>query len=377
MGSAFGFPLTSSADRRWRPVAITGSVTILVAAALAPLLGSLVDAALKDASPITAFLQRELTNTVAAALAIAVLVLLTRAQSTRLHSLGTLAMISAAAVFTFAAVRFLAQLSVDVLQLARNPQWIGPEILWAVLLWPILLGVLWLVSQREQIVDAQIVLLDEARRALQDDHEELRSRVFDHLHGTVTSELVVARVRLSDLAAEAEDPQLKQRLSAIAAHIQRIHELEVRRLAHAMVASGLETSLDEALRQLADSCEGLCEVGLTFDPAYAGIERELDADARAGLRLTVYRVVEECVSNALRHAHADHVDIAVTTEADGRGPMIHVMVASDGEVPELVPAPGVGLRVIRARIAAYDGALGTDVIDGRFVVRAALHVPQR
>lgn len=377
MGSTFGG--TPKRLRRSRPaqnrsILIGGSITVLVAAALAPLLGTVVDTTVKGEQVLVSFGLREATNLIAALVAVLVLTLMTRLIRTRISTLRTIAWISGLTVLTFAVVRFGLQVVVRVVDLAAQAQWVGPELLWAALLWPILFTVLALVGQREQIIDAQTVLLDEARRALQDDHEELRSRVFDHLHGTVTSGLVVSRVRLNDIAADLDDGAVADQVRSIAADLQRLHELEVRRLAHVMVASGLDTSLDEALHQLAASCEGLCEVSVEIDEHYGRVDRAVDADSRAALRLTIYRIVEECLSNALRHAHADHVHVAVSAAQSGRGTDVHVAVTSDGDVPDRTVDPGVGLRVMRARAAAYDGDVQAGVVDGRFVVQADLSV---
>jgi signal transduction histidine kinase len=359
-----------------RSLAVAGAATIVAAALLAPLVGALVDSSVKGVNPLEAFLVRELVNFIAAVPALLALLALLRTRQGRALPVSALVWIAAATAAVFAVVRYPLQVAFGIVDLSESPEWLGPEIVWGLMLWPILFAVLWLISQRERIVDAQTVLLDEARRALRDDHEALRSRVFDHLHGTVTSELVVARVRLKDLARETADEELARRMDTIADHIQRIHELEVRRLAHSMVASGLDTSLEDALHELASSCEGMCAVTVRLDAEYRDLDRRIDADTRASLRLTLYRIVEECLSNALRHAHAQNVAIEIQVRPSGRASMVSVHVSSDGDVPADVPDPGVGLRVIRARVAPYDGDVQTSVQQGLFNVRVELSVAE-
>jgi len=348
-------------------------LTVLIASVVAPIAGAAIDSSLKGTSLFSSLPSRELVNFTAALPAIAVLVFLCR-KSRRLDSVATLAWISGVSVLVLVGVRFVLQLATNIIDLSANPQWIGPEFLIAIMLWPILWGVMGLVVQRGQLFDTQEVLLDEARRALQDDHEALRNRVFDHLHGTVTSELVVARVRLNEAAAESTDPQTAQKVREVAEHIRRIHELEVRRLAHVIVAAGLETSLDEALWQLAESCEGLCEVRVNIAKSYATLENRLSENALASLRLTIYRLIEECLNNALRHAQASHVEIEVTTSGSAAHPEIHVMVTNDGNVNAETPASGVGLRVMRARVGVYDGLVSAQSDEGRFTVNASLRL---
>lgn len=375
MTSSFGdSPKMRTRNPHNAAVAMAGSITIVVAAASAPMLGAAVDTFVNQQDLVISFMLREVSNLIAAAAATGLLALITRLIRRSLFSLPAIALVATTVVAVFTIVRFGVQDYVSLLDLTERPRWLGVEILWSVLLWPILVSIMALVAQRERRVNAQLVLLDEARRALQDDHEALRGRIFDHLHGTVTSELVVARVRLNDLATEIPDAALAQRVKGVADHLQRLHELEVRRLAHVMVASGLDTSLDEALHQLAASCEGLCDVRVSISPMYSELDQALGDDDRATLRLTLYRIVEECISNALRHGEAEHVDVAVSAVRDGNATRLELAVSSDGKVPEDDVKIGVGLRVIAARISAYNGSLQSNVVDGRFVVRTSMYV---
>lgn len=364
--------LRSLANRR--SSAVAGAFTVLAAALLAPVVGAVVDNSVKGVNPLGAFLLRELVNLAAAIPAIIALLALLGTRQGRTHHASALAWISAATAAAFAAVRFQLQLMLGIIDLSESPEWLVPEIVFGLMLWPLLFAVLLQASQRKRVFDAQTVLLDEARRALREDHEALRSRVFDHLHGTVTSELVVARVRLNDLAEQAGDSELAGRMHEIADHIRRIHELEVRRLAHTMVASGLDTSLEDALHELATSCTGLCDVQVRVAREYGHLDARVDSDTRAALRLTLYRIVEECLSNALRHAHAQIVTVDVGVQTRARSSFVTMSIASDGDVPAVVPAPGAGLRVIRARVAAYEGSVSTQVDDGRFTVCVELTV---
>lgn len=347
-----------------------GVITILIASISAPVLAAFADANLRGREFFDTLLLREVANLSAALAAIVVMVALVRQHRSQLSSTGLLLWIAGVATATFGLARLGMQLLVGVVSLDQTSVLVLTEFTRVIPFWGILFAVFWLVRQRVQLVNAQTILLNEAHRALNDGQEALRSRVFDHLHGTVTSELVVARARLNDIADDTDDADLQQRLHAVASHIQRIHELEVRQLAHTMVASGLDTSLDVAVRELAESCSGLCEVALDIDPEFDRVDRLLSGDARAELRLTLYRIIEECLANALRHAHAQHVDISVATEISASRAVVRVQVVNDGEVPSAPPPMGVGLSVVRARAASRGGDVQTSVHDGKFFVQA-------
>ena len=233
-----------------------------------------------------------------------------------------------------------------------------------------------LTAEREQLTNAQTVLLDEARRALQDDHESLRNRVFDHLHGTVQSGLVVARARLLDIALELSDEDQAARVREVAGSIQNLHQLEIRRLAHVIVASGLDTSLHEGLAQLASSSEGLCDVSVTVDRAFDLFDMETAGDDRAALRLAIYRIVEECISNAIRHGQARHINVDLAAGVAGRRSFVDMIVTNDGNLENARDPEGVGLRVVRARAAAFNGRVQTSTVDGRYRVDVRLELPK-
>ncbi len=356
------------------PTVTAALVTILVASLAAALVGGVADHSVKGLPFIEATLRREMANLIAAVPAALLIVLLAKTRAHRPTGLAYLVWSSILVVLLLGAVRFAMQSLLGIADFNERAEFALPELARLPMLWVMLIFIRWVVTQRERWINAERVLTSEAQRALDDDHEALRSRVFDHLHGTVTSELVVARVRLNDIAEDVPDPATRQKVLDVSAHIRRIHELEVRQLAHVMVASGLDTSLEEAVREMASSCEGLCDVTIHIDPNYAAVDRDLAPDARARLRLSAYRIVEECLSNALQHGAADHVDISVQCEVKGRATFVRLEVASNGTIPATPHVPGAGLRVIRARAASHHGSVTTAIRDGHFIVSADLAI---
>ena len=106
-----------------------------------------------------------------------------------------------------------------------------------------------------------------------------------------------------------------------------------------------------------------------------GIEVSADEDRIAGdLKETIYRVVQESVSNAIRHGEPTRVDIAVAPDdADG----IRVEVTDDGIGMDLDGGSGrdptqLGLIGMRERVMAMAGSLSIRRgRDGRGVIVAA------
>jgi len=118
---------------------------------------------------------------------------------------------------------------------------------------------------------------------------------------------------------------------------------------------------------------GLAQLPALVDRASkAGLHVEVrttgtPAPLPAGLDLTAYRVVQEALTNTLKHASARTASIALgyttdelrlTVEDDGRG-------HDDGAATVPSPGQGHGLIGMAERVSFYGGRLATGPLDGR------------
>ena len=365
---------TRAVDDLGRSLFVTGSLFIFALAALVPFLGAFASSLIQQQSVGGILVRREAANLSGALVACLVLYLLTMVASINLRSTRNIVIVALLVSLAVNAVRLALQPLLGVRVREINDRWLALEIVTSVIFTILLLIVLILILQRYRLVNAQVILRDEARRALEEDHESLRVRIFDHLHGTVQSELLVTRIRLLDIAREIDDERVSDAIIKEASNISRIHDLEIRRLAHVMVASGIDVSLAEALRQLALACEGLCDVSIDILDDFSEFDVTLDDDKRATVRLAIFRIIEECVNNALRHGQARAIGIRLWAEGASRGHVVSIWVGNDGLTPDLAIKEGAGLRVLRARAASFNGSVTTSVTDGIFAVHAVLEI---
>jgi two-component system, NarL family, sensor histidine kinase UhpB len=85
----------------------------------------------------------------------------------------------------------------------------------------------------------------------------------------------------------------------------------------------------------------------------------------------IFRIVQECLTNAAKHAHASRVDVRLECGKDAAGPgVLELIVEDDGRTPDSRspgPAgqttPGMGLLGIRERVAALGGTLTIKAIE--------------
>jgi signal transduction histidine kinase len=112
--------------------------------------------------------------------------------------------------------------------------------------------------------------------------------------------------------------------------------------------------------------EGLRDAGFPVELEVDGQRRELPV----GIELSAYRVIQEGLTNALKHAGRAHVRVHVRYGQNS----LELEIADDGlGQPAALPEGGHGLAGIQERVALYGGELeagrGTD---GGFVLRVLL-----
>jgi signal transduction histidine kinase len=135
---------------------------------------------------------------------------------------------------------------------------------------------------------------------------------------------------------------------------------EIRRLVHGLRPPALDQlGLVEAVRDLIrhTGSDGFNGHGLVFDITTP--EKGLP-ELPAAVEVNAYRIVLEALSNAARHAQAQHCTVKFQTEQDGMHPAaLVIQISDDGAgIPSQYRA-GVGLRSMRER---------AEEIGGRFAV---------
>ena len=151
---------------------------------------------------------------------------------------------------------------------------------------------------------------------------------------------------------------------------------EVRRLAHALHPRVLDDlGLVAALRRLARESatqSGAFGNANVFVIAGDGIDAAMSAETASVL----YRVAQEAILNACRHAGAERIEIRIRTGANRA--ILEVIDDGVGFDPDAVQSKltGIGLFTMRERVALIDGALHvTRRSDGGTSVVASVPLP--
>ncbi|UCH48279.1 MAG: PAS domain S-box protein [Betaproteobacteria bacterium] len=144
------------------------------------------------------------------------------------------------------------------------------------------------------------------------------------------------------------------------------------------VASHIYDVVHSIIRQLRPSAldhlglsEALREVVAAFQSRHPEVVAELvlgpDIDGSAeDINITVYRIVQECLTNVIRHSQASRVIIAVSRDDNSSmGDALRVRVQDNGkglDVPDASASSRFGLMGMRERVQAFGGSL--DIVSG-------------
>jgi signal transduction histidine kinase len=85
--------------------------------------------------------------------------------------------------------------------------------------------------------------------------------------------------------------------------------------------------------------------------------------------LSVYRIIQEGLTNALKHARARHADVTVNYEPHG----LRLEVRDDGVGAARSDGLGRGLVGIRERVKIYRGEMNAGPVAGGFLL--SVHLP--
>ena len=119
----------------------------------------------------------------------------------------------------------------------------------------------------------------------------------------------------------------------------------------------------------------LDEVDALLKPARdAGLEATLKVSGEkqrltAAVDLSAYRIVQEAITNVLKHANASRVEVVVDYQKEG----LDLTVSDNGSGPSDGQSTGHGLIGMRERVALFGGKMGTGSSPlGGFTVHARL-----
>ncbi|MEE1808586.1 sensor histidine kinase [Streptomyces sp. BE133] len=199
--------------------------------------------------------------------------------------------------------------------------------------------------------------------------DEERLRIARELHDSLTHQISIIKVQ-SEVAvhvARRRGEQVSEALLAIQA-AGREATRELRATLGALRDD--ETTPPRGLDDVPELVERARSIGLDTTLTIEGQRH----DVPAAVDRTVYRIVQESLTNIARHADAATASVRIDCRPDA----LAIRIDDDGKAaPDTAPAPGVGLLGMRERVTALGGRLRAEPRgQGGFTVQAELPVDQ-
>ncbi|MEV6669697.1 sensor histidine kinase [Streptomyces sp. NPDC051162] len=225
------------------------------------------------------------------------------------------------------------------------------------------------VARTELVVQEELTAEERARRTLLEE----RNRIARELHDVVAHHMSVISIQAQVAPHLVENPseELKENLAgirenAVGALTELRRVLGVLRSEDAL-ADGVRHTPQPTLDRLDELVGNVRAAGLAVVTETTGAPRTLSP----GVELSAFRIVQEALSNAMRHAPGAEVRVEIGYRRTGV--TVRVTNSPPGRAAPPSPGTGQGLLGMRERTAMLGGELATGTTpDGGWEVTALL-----
>ncbi len=255
-------------------------------------------------------------------------------------------------------------------ELTKKNYWIGGSA--GLLLLGVLIGYSFYRSnklkQAKKMQEEIMLQQDLAIKAVIQAEENERKRIAGDLHDGIGQTMSAAKMNLSSLESRLNFNNDDDKI-AFDKIINLVDESckEVRSVSHNMMPNALlKSGLSSAVKEFIDKIDSrVLKVNLYSE----GLNERLDNNVETVL----YRVIQECVNNVIKHSGANELDISLIKDTDG----IAATIEDNGKgftVAEKEKGQGIGLKNIKTRIEYLKGTVDFDSAAGKGTL-VAIHVP--
>jgi two-component system, NarL family, sensor kinase len=227
------------------------------------------------------------------------------------------------------------------------------------------------LKKEKELQEKLMLQREEATINILTAEEKERKRIAAELHDGVGQLMTAAWLNLQVLEKQfgqgsGEQQQLLGKTTLLVGESCK----EVRQVSHNMVPNALlKKGLVDAIKEFTLQIDrSVISINMQAD----GLDTELDSITETVL----YRVIQECVNNTVKHAHATELDISIHHAESG----IDILIEDNGKGfdTSLVKENenGLGLQNIRSRISFLKGTVHWDSSPGNGTV-VAIHIPPK
>lgn len=202
-----------------------------------------------------------------------------------------------------------------------------------------------LKEQELQTIDAMIL-----------GQEKERQRIANDLHDDLGSTLASAKLHFQHLHKNIQNPKIKDKEALFTQTNLLLEEAyqQVRTIAHEKNSGVMANQgLLPAIKQLAKKISAANKLQITVQDY--NLEERLDNT----LEISIFRIIQELITNTIKHADATEVDISLTNH----DALLNIIVEDNGKGFDATILPnkdGMGLKNIEKRVEYLEGTFEID-----------------
>jgi len=191
-------------------------------------------------------------------------------------------------------------------------------------------------------------LIGKVNTAVEDERQSIALEIHDELNATLIAARLEAQ-RIADLSPEGEVRDKAQSIIKLTLGLYNSGRALVRRLRPEVLDMlGLDGAVEEMVRHY-DSARSGCRFDLHTRGDFSGMD--------SSIAISAYRIVQEALSNIVKHARATQATVSLSMEADE----LRMQIADNGVGFDPAQASaGIGLIGMRERVYAAGGRISID-----------------
>ncbi len=181
----------------------------------------------------------------------------------------------------------------------------------------------------QAVAQARAEEVQQSRQRIMAMQESLRRDIAQQIHGTVQNRLIILMHRLADIERSSPSEQIAVEVADLRQKLEELVEDHIRPISHRLFPSIMRRGLVPALQSLADQFETAKSIDMELSEELKRQERTNPRFITERVRLAAYRIVEEALGNATKHAKASRITVKLelsskgwlrlTVQDDGRG----------------------------------------------------------
>jgi PAS domain S-box-containing protein len=158
--------------------------------------------------------------------------------------------------------------------------------------------------------------LQRSRQRIVNLQESLRKEIAHILHGKVQNKLIVLIHKINELENTSDQDEIANGLKELHQRLVQVLDNDIRSVSHRLYPSIVRQGLIPSIESLADHFESVLDIKLSLDENFEQQERKNRQLIPEMSRLAFFRIMEEALSNIMKHSKTDKVFIDLRLTPD-------------------------------------------------------------